>query len=113
MSRRIAQLNSLIQRELGQAILQEIDLPSDTLVTITKVQTAADLSQAKIWISVLPAEKRDLVLTTLQKNKSKLQSFLNFRLRLRKIPQIKFVLDLSEEKAERINELLDEITNKG
>lgn len=112
MSRRIEQINKTIQKELGRAILQEIKLPPDALATITKVQVSSDLSQVKVWISILPEEKRNRVIMILQKARSRLQSSLNRRLKLKRIPKIKFILDVSEEKAERINRLLDKIIDE-
>lgn len=112
MSHRLEQLDSLFKKEIGRAILLNIDLPRDSLVTVTRAKTAADLSQVKVLISVLPEEKREIVLQTLQKNIFELRSCLNARLKMKKIPKIKFMLDLSEEKAARINKLLDEITGE-
>jgi len=107
MSFRLPKLNSLIQKELGQALLTEISLPRDALTTIKNVDVSPDLDHAKISVSVLPLEKKDWVLASLQKSGSRLQSFLGSRLRIKKIPRLKFILDLSEEKADRINRLLD------
>ena len=107
MSHRIAQLNSVIKKELGNAILTEIDLAPSVLATITQVKTSQDLSQVRVFVSVLPENKRDLIIKTLQKNRFKLQSFLNSRLHLKKVPKLYFSIDVSQEKAERINKLLD------
>ena len=87
--------------------MTEVSLHPNVLTTITKVETSRDLEQAKIWISIFPLEKGQIILKTLQKNKGRLQSFLNARLRLKKIPHLKFVLDTTEVKVERINKLLD------
>lgn len=112
MSHRIEQLNNLIKKELGQAILNEINIPVNTLLTVMKVETTKDVSQAKVWISILPEEKRKDTMNTLQKNRPRLQSILNKRLVLKRVPKIQFLLDTSEEKAERINKLLDQIINE-
>lgn len=112
MSFRLEKLNSLLREELSQMILKEISFPFDTLTTITKVVVSSDLTLARVWISVLPEEKRKIVLKTLQKNKARLQSGLNRRLKIKRIPKIRFILDVSEEKADRINRLLDEIINE-
>ncbi|MDD5626771.1 MAG: 30S ribosome-binding factor RbfA [Patescibacteria group bacterium] len=113
MSHRILQLNSLIQQELSRAFLTEVFLNRHALTTITKVETSRDLDHAKIWVSVLPFEKGQNILKTLQKNAGRLQSFLNARLVLRKIPRLKFVLDATELKADRINRLLNAEFPKG
>ncbi|PIU01484.1 ribosome-binding factor A [bacterium (Candidatus Torokbacteria) CG09_land_8_20_14_0_10_42_11] len=107
MSFRLPKLNSLIQKELGQALLTEISLPRDALTTIKNVEISADLDHAKVWVSVLPLSKGEWAIASLQKSRFRLQSFLGSRLRLRKIPRLNFALDLTEEKADRINRLLD------
>lgn len=107
MSFRLPKLNSLIQKELGQALLTEISLPHDALTTIKNVDVSPDLDHAKVWVSVLPLSKGEWALASLQKSRSRLQSFLGSRLRLRRIPRLEFALDLTEEKADRINKLLD------
>lgn len=108
MSQRIQRVNQLIKEQIGQLILKEIDFGS-VLVTITEVDTAADLSQSKIKISVLPSEKSEQVLRTLRKHVFRLQQALNKRLTMRIVPKIKFVIDQTEAKAQRIEEILSKI----
>ena len=48
MTERIPQVNELLHQELGLILLREFDVPENTLVTLTRVDTAPNLQQAKI-----------------------------------------------------------------
>jgi ribosome-binding factor A len=108
MSQRIQRVNKLIKEQVSQLILKEIDF-GGTLVTITEVDTAADLSQSKIKISVLPTEKTEQVLQILKKNIFQLQQTLNKKLTMRIVPKIIFEIDQAEAKAQRIEEILGQM----
>ena len=103
---RIKKVNRLIQEELGKIIQEEVELPRNVLVTITGVDTSVDVRHAKIKVSVIPKEKTEQVLKILEDNIFELQQILNKRLVLRYVPKVRFVIDKSQEKVERIEKLL-------
>ncbi|MDZ7798948.1 MAG: 30S ribosome-binding factor RbfA [Patescibacteria group bacterium] len=111
-SRRIKKVNELIRQELSDIIRQEIEWPEGCLVTVKKADTAADLEETKIGVSVLPTEKRDKILNLLKKNIYQIQQSLNHKLVMRVVPKLDFYIDKSEEKAQRINHLLDKVSKK-
>jgi len=65
MSYRILKVNKLIKKELSEAILKEFDLPEGILLTITRVETSSDLSQARAYFSTLPEGKSKALLKLL------------------------------------------------
>jgi len=99
----------LIKKELAQIILREINFPKDLLVTVTRVETSANLIQAKIYISVLPINKNSQVLEILNHQIYDIQQKLNKRLKMRPIPRIIFVQEKKTQEAARIEELLEKI----
>lgn len=109
MTRRIQRVNQLIKEELGKIISREIVFPGGTLVTITNVTTSNNLEHARIKISVMPEKERKKVIEILQKNIYHLQRLLDKRLVMRYVPQIKFEIDKTQEKVERIEKLLEKI----
>ena len=113
MSKRILQINELIQKELGQIILREIEFPKNTLVTITRVETSPDLSQAKVYVSCLPENRSDRMLQVLKRQGYHIQHKLNKRLETKIIPRIRFVKELKTMQAGRIEQILDKIKKKG
>jgi len=105
MSQRILRVNQLLRQEISQLLLKEIGF-ADALVTIIDVETSPDLGQAKVKISVMPAEKNEQVLKVLEKNIFHLQQILNKKLNMKTVPKIRFVIDQVEAKAQRIEEIL-------
>lgn len=107
---RMPRVNELIRQQLGDIILREIELPDESFVTISDVQTAPDLSSATVLVTVVPEDGARTIIAGLQSKAGRLQHELNARVKLRKIPKLKFVHDTGQSKAIRIEELLDQIS---
>ena len=109
MSKRVEKVNSLIQKELGTIILREVELPIDVLTTLTRVETSANLIEAKVYVAVLPSDKTKRILDILNKIVYELQKILNRRLRMRPIPRIRFVEEKQTMEAAKIEGILSNI----
>lgn len=109
MSERTKKVNELIKREVSQLFLRELDFPRDILVTITRVETAANLIQSKVYVSIMPEEKSLMVLRILKNRIYDIQQKINKRLAMRPVPRIKFMEEKKTKSAERIEELLEKI----
>ncbi len=112
MSDRIQRVNALIKRELSQILLTEVDFPKGILVTITKVETSANLKEVKVYISVMPDSKSSRISGILNKIIYGIQQNLNKRLMMRPIPRIRFKIEQKTKEAARIEELLEEVKEK-
>lgn len=108
-SKRIPKLESVLRSEVGQAVERELELPTDTLLTITAVQVLPDLSQARIGVSILPTEKADKIFKTLISIAGVIQRSVNERLKLYRVPRLNFYIDNSLEQADKIDHLLDSL----
>lgn len=106
MSRRIERVNQLLKEEVGKIIHRDLDLEEDVLVTVSNVDVSRTLEHAKVSISVLPLQNGKKVLDRLNKFIYSIQQELNKKLALRSMPKIFFVLDESEAKAKKIEEIL-------
>ena len=104
---RVNKLDSILQREISTIILQEINDPKLGFPTVTAVDVAPDLKNAKVYVSFLGKnyKKRDGI-ETLRKSKGLIKSILAKRLKMRRIPDLTFVVDDTLDKAERIEEIL-------
>lgn len=109
MTERIPQVNELLQQELGAILLRELDVPEGVIVTLTRVDAAPNLQQAKVYISVMPEENGSFVLTLLKKEVYEIQQLLNKRLNMRPVPRIEWFLEEKTKEAQEIEELLDKI----
>ena len=112
MSNRIEKVNSLLEREIGKIILKDFAFSPEILVTLTRVDTTANLIEAKVYISVWPEEKSAGILNALQKSVYDIQYKINRTLRTRPVPKIRFVKETEISKASRIEELLARVDNE-
>lgn len=111
MSNRIQRVNSLIKKELSQVFLKEVDFPKGVLVTITKVESSANLKEARVYISIMPGSKTGRISEILNKIIYRIQQSLNKRLRMRPIPRIRFEIEQKTKEAAKVEELLEQIKN--
>ena len=109
MTDRMRRVNESVRQVLSEAIGQLKD-PRIGFVTITGVETSSDLRHARVYLSVLGAErKRAQTLAGLQAARSLLQAQLGRELRLKRTPQLAFEYDPSVERGVRMTKLIDEL----
>lgn len=111
MSKRIEKVNSLLEHEIGNILLRDFAF-SDTLVTLTHVDTTPNLIEARVYISVMPQDRGTTILATLERGVYEVQQKLNKILFMRPIPKIIFVLDTQVAEAGRVEELLEQLKNE-
>ena len=99
-------MNNIIQRELSTILQTEVKDPSIGFCTITGVDTTADLSISKIYVSFLNKN-------TKKRSKGFIRSLLAKRLTIRKCPELHFVLDTSLEYGNKIDNIIEELNEKG
>lgn len=112
MSRRIERVNEVIKEVVSRIILREVEFSPGVLVTLTRVETAQDLRDSNIFISVLPEKDLDKTVGFLNKRAGALQKKLNEKLRMKPLPRIKFLAEKETAKAARIEAILEELKRK-
>lgn len=100
-------LKKLLVIEVSKALLDEVALPAGTFITVMAAILSPTLEHATMIISVFPLDKSDEILEKLIHKIYSIQQVLNHRLNLRTVPKIRFELDTTEERAARIEEILD------
>jgi ribosome-binding factor A len=109
MSARMRRVNESLRQVLSEAVGQLKD-PRIGFVTVTAVETSPDLRHARVFVSVLGAEKqRTQTIARLQAAHSVLQARLARELRLKRTPQLTFEYDPSVERGVRMTKLIDEL----
>ena len=108
MSDRIAKVNKLFKQEVGRLVLEDVDFAPDMVVTVIRADVSADLHYADIYLSVMPKEKEEEVLRELDRNVYQIQQKINKKLHMKPVPMVRFRLDFSGDRADRINELINE-----
>lgn len=99
----------LIQKELSDIFQQnKRGFLDNIFVTIAEVQVSADLSVARVFISMMLVKDKKAVLETLNTHKKEIRGALGQRIgkQVRIIPELIFNIDEVEENAARIEELI-------
>ena len=109
MGQRILKVNQLIKKELSQIILKEVEFPKDVLVTLTRAETLPNLSDCKVWVSVMPEDRFKEVFKILNRSIYFIQQKLNKRLKMKRVPKIIFVRETKTVEAGKIEAILEKL----
>jgi len=99
----------LIQKELSEIFQRDKrGILDNAFITIADVKVNADLSVAKVYISMLLAKEKDKVLDNINRHKSELRGALGDRIgkQVRIVPELIFYRDEVEENATRMDNLI-------
>ncbi|MDP3899963.1 MAG: 30S ribosome-binding factor RbfA [bacterium] len=105
MSQRMPKVNELLRSNIAQIIERELEFPN-SLVTVTNVDCASDFGSANVWISILPANKTGSTIKQLRGKSNFVRSKLSALIRLRRLPELRFVIDDTEEHASEIEKII-------
>jgi ribosome-binding factor A len=109
-SRRLLKAAEAIREVVGMAILTDLQDPRIRDVTVTGVEVAPDMRQAKVYVSVMGNEsKQNLSLRGLQSAAGFLQSKVAKRIDTRYTPKLLFVLDQGVKKSIEISQILGKV----
>ena len=103
-------INTVLQQEIATLLQGAIrqQKVSNLMISVTKVHVTADLTSAKIYLSIFPTQEKQSHFESQKKNGFKLRHDLSQRMKnhLRRIPELQFFLDDSLDYIESIdNEL--------
>lgn len=99
MSQHTEQVASVIHRNVQDILTRGLNDPRVRgLVSVTGVRVADDLSEARIAISVLPAEHETLTLRGLQSAAAHIRARLGKTMTLRRMPRLIFQIDKALKK---------------
>jgi ribosome-binding factor A len=102
-------VDEAIRQVIGDALAGELKDPRVGFVTVTAVETSADLSHARVYVSVLgDAARRDESLAGLRSAHGFLQQRIARELSLKRTPTLEFDYDDTTDRAMRVEQLLRE-----
>jgi len=110
MARRTEKINHLLRQEISDLLLRQVRDPRlGGLISVTKVDTASDLSRARVFVSTMGSEtEKQEVLEALMGASGFLRRELKGRLTLRMIPELSFCQDDTIEQGARVLQLIDQ-----
>jgi ribosome-binding factor A len=109
--KRAERVSDQMKQEIADILMRKIKDPRVGFVTVTEVEVADDLRNAKVFVSVYGSEKA-ATLKGLESASPYIRSELGRRMRMKFIPELLFRYDDSVERGAHINELLHEIQEK-
>jgi ribosome-binding factor A len=105
---RARRVGDQIQREIAEMLQREVKDPRLGLVTVSSVDVSRDLAHAKVYVTFLDEEAAQPALKALARAAGFLRSGLARRLKLRTVPELRFVLDSSIVRGERLRALIED-----
>ena len=106
---RSERLASQIQRELANLVRNNLKDPRLSTPAILEVQVTRDLSQAKVYFSVLDPQDAEQNLQALKHASGYLQREIGKVLKARITPKLVFIYDDSDIRGRTMSELIDSV----
>lgn len=111
-STKAERLNEDIKKELISIISRMKDPRLECMWTVMRVETSPDLTNAKVYISVLEGDEAcQKAITALTKGQGFIRGELSKRLHIRRSPEFVFIKDDGAAYAQKINEILRNINS--
>ena len=108
--RRPERVADILREEISQIVGYELEDPRLTMVTVTDVRMSPNLRDANVFVTVAgDEEEHRLALAALHRAAPYARKQLGLSLNLPRTPEIHFLRDSVEQKAERVEELLRKI----
>ena len=101
-----------IQRELSEIIRRDLQDPRLSLVTLTAVDAAPDLSHAVVYFTCLERAQAEAAAKALSRAAGFLRSRLAKRIKLYTTPELRFRYDESVERGAHLSQLIDSVLPK-
>lgn len=106
-SNRHERVAEMMQRELALLLHHGVKDPRLQHLTIVDVEVTNDLSFAKVYFTTLDAEALPEIQKALIKASGFLRSHIGKQLKLRLVPELKFIYDASIERGQKLSELIE------
>jgi ribosome-binding factor A len=107
-SERMRRVDESIRQVIGDALASDLKDPRVGFVTVTDVKTSADLSHARVYVSVLgEPEVREDTLVGLRSAHGYLQGCVARELKLKRTPTLEFSYDDTTDRAMRVDALIE------
>jgi len=110
MTARTDRIDELLRQEIGEILARDVQDPRIGFVTVTDVETAPDLSNARVWVSVIgQPDERARTMRALERAMPFVRHELGSRIRLRRIPELLVRADDTAQRGTRVLRLLAEL----
>ena len=98
---------------INEVIKQEVKDPRIGFVTITRLELTENLRFARVYVSVMGSDdERSKSFKGIKSATSFIRSRLGKNMRIKKVPELNFVLDHGQEDSDRINRLMHQLESE-
>ncbi|MBO8427626.1 MAG: 30S ribosome-binding factor RbfA [Firmicutes bacterium] len=115
MANQVEKIKANISKNIREIMQYELEVQGLDFFTVTDIEVSSDHSYAKVYVSFLANPQKNI--EKLNKVKGFVRKALASRIKLRRTPEINFVLDDSYLKAKKIEDILEkeklELKNMG
>ena len=109
-SLRHERVRELLKREIGETIRREFNVADVGLVTVNDIDLAGDLKSAVVYLSILGSpDQQKRGLARVSENRIRLQGLVGRAVVLRYTPTLRFVLDDSIVRGNRVMQIIEEL----
>jgi ribosome-binding factor A len=110
MSVRTNRVATLVKECIGEALTREVDSSGYGILTVTDVFVTADLRLAKVYISHYRSNKtNEEVMSFFDSHLKQLRMKVGRELSLKFTPELKFYIDETLERVQRLEEIFKQI----
>ncbi len=110
-------MESIRQRKVSRQLLKDLsdifqlngrDLVGTSLISVTVIRVSADLSIARVYVSIFGSDDKTTVIDKMNQRSALIRKKLGERIRnqMRKVPELKFFIDDSVDYSQAIEQLL-------
>ncbi|MCR4911782.1 MAG: 30S ribosome-binding factor RbfA [Bacilli bacterium] len=107
MANKQERIATIIRKNIAEIIQFQIKDPNLGFVSIPEVKVSKDFSYATVYVSFIKEEDIKPSMEVLNKAKGFIRSELAQKLDIRRVPEIRFVVDDGYQREARITELLN------
>jgi len=105
---RVEKVQEEIRQQVSLIVLKDLNDPTIGFITITRVKITADLRDAKIYFTTMADEESlEYAVNGLKRAVGFIRKLIGERMRMKFVPEIKFIYDESEKKSNRIDEIIE------
>lgn len=110
MSVRVQRVRELLKRQIGEILRREVPLSEGGIMSVNDVEVSKDLQMASVYVGIVgSAGQIKQGMELLQKERKRIQGLVGRAVVLKYTPLLRFVLDESVSRGNRVLEILDEI----
>jgi len=109
---RVERVRELLRRQLGEIIRRELPPDLSVLTSVNSVELTPDLKSATVLVGVIgPPHLQDRAVAHLNHSRASLQNLVAANVVLRHTPRLRFQLDTSVERGNRVLSILDDLSH--